>query len=83
MASEWRSVIALSLNVGGDVRLVQLVGWSGGAKVLGKLSVPGRPTILDYSRARAVGAGGGCLTFSSRLSFLSSFSVSRRWPDID
>ena len=28
-------------------------GWSGGAKVLGKLSVPGRPTSLDDSRARA------------------------------
>ena len=23
------------------------LGWSGGAKVLGKLSVPGRPTNLD------------------------------------
>ena len=30
-----------------------LWGWSGGAKVLGKLPVPGRPTDLDYSRARA------------------------------
>ena len=33
--------------------------------VLGKLPVPGRPTNLDNSRARAywlaVGAGGGCL----------------------
>ena len=28
-------------------------GWSGGAKVLGNLPVPGRPTNLDYSRARA------------------------------
>ena len=28
-------------------------GWSGGAKVLGKLSVPGRPASLDDSRARA------------------------------
>ena len=28
-------------------------GWSGGPKVLGKLPVPGRPTNLDYSRARA------------------------------
>ena len=28
-------------------------GWSGGAKVLGKLSVPGRPTSLNDSRARA------------------------------
>ena len=40
-------------------------GWSGGAKVLGKLPVPGRPTILIIVRqgptALAVGAGGGCL----------------------
>ena len=39
--------------------------WSGGAKVLGKLPVPGRPTILitvgQGPIALAVGAGGGCL----------------------
>ena len=29
------------------------MGWSGGAKVLEKFSVPGRPTNLDYSRVRA------------------------------
>ena len=28
-------------------------GWLGEAKVLGKVSVPGRPTSLDYSKARA------------------------------
>ena len=28
-------------------------GWSGGATVLGKLSVPKRPTNLDIGRARA------------------------------
>ena len=40
--------------------------WSGGAKVLGKHSVPGRPTNLDKVRARAycaaVGAGGAPLS---------------------
>ena len=40
------------------------LGWSGGAKVLGKLSVPGCPTIWirvgQGSTALAVGAGGGC-----------------------
>ena len=40
-------------------------GWSGGAKVLGKLPVPGRSTILitvgQGPTALAVGAGGGCL----------------------
>ena len=35
-------------------------GWSGGAKVLGKLPVPGRPTNLDYSRARAYCACNRC-----------------------
>ena len=40
-------------------------GWSGGAKVLGKLPVPGRPTIWMIEGqgpiALAAGAGGGCL----------------------
>ena len=49
--------------------------------VLGKLPVPGRPTILitveHGSTALAVGAGGGCLDiFFSHLSLLSSFSLS-------
>ena len=35
-------------------------GWSGGAKVLGNLPVPGRPTNLDYSRARACCACSRC-----------------------
>ena len=35
-------------------------GWSGGAMVLGKLSVPGRPTNLNYSRARAYCAYSRC-----------------------
>ena len=35
-------------------------GWSGGAKVLGKLPVPGRPTNLDYSRAMAYCACNRC-----------------------
>ena len=55
--------------------------WSGGAKVLGNLPVPGRPTIWmtvgQGPVALAVGAGGGCLDiFFSYLSFLSSFSLS-------
>ena len=35
-------------------------GWSGGAMVLGKLPVPGRPTNLDLSRARAFCACSRC-----------------------
>ena len=33
--------------------IIQMLGWSGGAVVLGKLPVPGRPTYLVYSRTRA------------------------------
>ena len=49
-------------------------------KVLGKLSVLGRPTYFDNRRARpitlAVGAGRGVCTFFARLSFLFSFFFS-------
>ena len=56
-------------------------GWSGGAKVLGKLSVPGRPTSLDDSRARAQCACSRCRwgffwTFFPHLSFVFCFSLS-------
>ena len=51
-----------------------------GAKVLGKLTVPRRPTIWitvgQGPNALAAGAGGGCLDFYSHLSFPSSFSHS-------
>ena len=62
-----------------------LEGWSGGATVLGKLPVPGRPTIWlivgQGPIALAVGAGGGCMdTFLS-----STFSLPLSWkrPDTD
>ena len=71
-----------------DIRLIKGRGWSGGAKVLGKLPVPGRPTILitvgQGSTALAVGAGGGCLDIFTliylSLLFLPLFG---RRPDID
>ena len=48
--------------------------------VLGKLPVPGRPTIWitvgQGLTALAVGAGGVFGHFNSHLSFLSSFSLS-------
>ena len=58
------------------------MGWSGGAMVLGKLSVPGRPIIRmivgQGSIALAVGAGWGLFGhFYSPLSFPSSFSLSQ------
>ena len=57
------------------------VGWSGGAMVLGKLPAPGLPTIWMTEGqgpiVLAVGVGGGLFGhFYSRLSFLSSFSLS-------
>ena len=64
-------------------------GWSGSAMMLGKLPVPGRPTIWmivgQGPTALAVGAGGGVVwtfLFSSILSlfFLPLFG---RRPDID
>ena len=55
-------------------------GWSGGAMVLGKLPVPGRPTILitvgQGPIALAVGAGGGCLDIFTLLYLFSSLSPS-------
>ena len=40
--------------------VLQFGGRSGGAKVLGKLSVPGRPSSLDDSTARAYFACSRC-----------------------
>ena len=58
--------------------------------VLGKLSVPGRPTVSDNSRQAPVAltvSSGGCEVCSdifSCLSFLSLFlPLSRRRSDID
>ena len=56
-------------------------GWSGGAMVLGKLPVLGRPASLDKSRARVYcpcsRCGWGLFGhFFSRLSFLFFFSLS-------
>ena len=59
-----------------------------GVKVLGKLSVSGRPTGLMNSRARAccscTGCGWGLFGhFFSCLTFLFSFSLSGKRPNID
>ena len=56
--------------------------------VLGKLPVPGRPTILiavgQGPIALAIGAGGGWFGhFYSHLSFLLFLPLFGRWPDID
>ena len=53
-------------------------GWSGGAMVLGKLPVPGRPTntVGQGPTALAVGAGGGCLDIFTLLYLFSPLSPS-------
>ena len=57
-------------------------GWSGGAMVLAKLPVPGRPTIWITVRQRptalTVGAGGGCLDIFS-LVYHFSFHTPSLW----
>ena len=61
-------------------------GSSGGAMVLGKLPVPGRPTnfIRVGPSVLAVGASGGCLDIFSLVYHFSFFlPVSGRRPDID
>ena len=56
------------------------MGWSGGAMVLGKLPVPGRPTIWitvgQGPTALAVGADGGCLDIFTLIYPFSSLSPS-------
>ena len=55
-------------------------GWSVGAMVLGKLPVPGRPTILitvgQGPTVLAVGAGGGCLDIFTLICPFSPLSPS-------
>ena len=64
-------------------------GWSGGAMVLGKLPVPGRPTIWmivgEGPFALTVGTGGGLIEhFTLRYLFTPlSRSFSRTRSDID
>ena len=57
-----------------------MMGWSGGAMVLGKLPVPGRPTILiregQGPTTLAVGAGGFFLDIFALICSFSPFSPS-------
>ena len=58
-------------------------GWSGSAMVLGKLPVPGRPTILitvgQGPIALAGGAGGGGLDIFTLIYPFLSFSLAPCW----
>ena len=67
---------------------VRMAGWSGGAIVLGKLPVPGRPTIWiavgQGPTVLAVDASGGCLDiFTLIYPFSPLFPLFGRRPDID
>ena len=75
--------IALAVGAGGgglDIFTLIYRGWSGGAKVLGKLPVPGRPTIWitvgQGPIVLAVGAGGGCLDIFTLIYSFSPLSPS-------
>ena len=63
-----------------DWRFHYVQGVAGGAMVLGKLPVPGRPTIWiivgQGPIALAVGVGGGCLDIFALLYLISSLSPS-------
>ena len=68
----------LDFNVG----LLYRRGWSGGAMVLGKLPVLGRPTVWiivgQGPTVLAIGAGEGCLDFFS-LIYHFSFLTPSLW----
>ena len=71
----------INLRIAVDRRiLLHTRGWSGAAMVLGKLPVPGRPTILSTVGqgpiALAVGAGGGGLEIFTLIYPFFSFSLS-------
>ena len=86
-----KNVSIIRRNICGGLAFTETIrGWSGGAMVLGKLPVPGRPTIWitvgQGPTALEVGAGGGGVVwtflFSSILSLLFLPVFGRR-PDID
>ena len=62
------------------LKQIPVVGWSGGAMVLGKFPMPGRPTILirveQGPTALTVGAGGGSLDSFSLIYPFSPLSLS-------
>ena len=68
------------LSVFEPLKFYCICGWSGGAMVLGKLPVPGRPTIWitvgQGPIALAVGVGWGGLDIFTLIYPFSSFSLS-------
>ena len=75
--NNFRNVSWVTLYRNLENAFIAMSGWS---LALGKLPVPGRPTIWmivgQGPPALPVGAGGGCLDIFTHLSFLSSVSFS-------
>ena len=75
-----QSEFSLALTVCVSINSLTTGGWLGGAMVLGKLPVPGRPTIWitvgQGPTALAVGAGGGCLDIFTLIYPFSPLSPS-------
>ena len=72
-------IVFCGINVS-KILFLEYWGWSGCAMVLGKLPVPGRPTIWitvgQGPTALTVGAGGGCLDIFSLVCHFSLLSPS-------
>ena len=72
-------MITVNQNIFGNKDPTRRRGWSGGAMVLGKLPVPGRPTIWitvgQGPTALVAGAGGGCLDIFTLIYPALSFSL--------
>ena len=68
-----------------DWSVLERGGWSGGGMVLGKLPVPGRPTtwMIVGQGPIVLAVGGELFRHFYSLSFLFSFSLFGRRPDID
>ena len=74
------AALYILLKINSVTEYILLRGWSGGAMVLGKLPVPGSPTVLvtvgQGPIALAVGAGGGGLDIFTLVYPFSTFSLS-------
>ena len=80
LASLQTATVEGGFSIQNDIKVSSRSGWSGGAMVLGKLPVPGRPTVWitvgQGPIALAVGAGGGGLDIFTLAYPFSSLSPS-------
>ena len=80
LKNEFETALVDEPSVFEPLKFYCIWGWSGGAMVLGKLPVPGRPTswiiVGQGPTPLAVGAGGGCLDIFTLLYPFSPLSPS-------